>query len=334
MMPDRRFFACLLVALTLLGGCTAPSLWRAEHYRDHALAGRIWNVAEARFIERAELFAALVPAAFILLGETHDNPDHHLLQAEIITALADAGRRPALAFEMFDMSQAAALSAHLAQSPGDAAGIGAAVGWQKSGWPVWTLYQPIAEAGLRAGLELRAANMSRADARALAQAGLAGTAPELVQRLQLDRPLPAADAENLHLEIDAAHCGYANKEMIEAMAYAQFARDAHLAREMSAAGEIDGAILIAGAGHARSDRAVPFHLRRMAPGRTIVSLAFLEVSAGEDAAAAYAMPFGGETLPFDYVWFTPRVDTRDACERFEEQLQKMQKSKAAAEQDE
>jgi hypothetical protein len=77
------------------------------------------------------------------------------------------------------------------------------------------------------------------------------------------------------------------------------------------------------AGHARSDRAVPFHLRRMAPGRAIISLAFLEVSTGADAATAYAAPFGGETLPFDYVWFTPRVDIRDACERFEEQLKKM-----------
>ena len=176
---------------------------------------------------------------------------------------------------------------------------------------------------LLAGLDLHAANMSRSDARVLAQSGLAGAAPERVQRLHLDRPLPATAANNLNQEIDAAHCGYAPKEMIEAMAFAQFARDAHMAREMQTNGESDGAILIAGAGHARGDRAVPFHLRRMAPGRAIVSLAFLEVSEGENAASAYAAPFGSEVLPFDYVWFTPRVDIRDACERFEEQLKKM-----------
>ena len=60
-----------------------------------------------------------------------------------------------------------------------------------------------------------------------------------------------------------------------------------------------------------------------APGRAVTSLAFLEVSAGENTANAYAILFGSETLPFDYVWFTPRVDIRDACERFEEQLKKM-----------
>lgn len=320
-MADKRFFACLFAALIVLGACAASSKWQAEHYRDHPLAGRIWAVDEARFMDRKELLAALAHGEFILLGETHDNPDHHLLQAEIVTALADAGRRPVLAFEMFDLSQGPALGEHLAQSPLDAAGIAEAVGWRKAGWPDWALYQPVAEAGLQAGLELRAANMSRVDARALAQSGLAGAAPERIQRLRLDQPLPAADAENLKQEIDAAHCGYAPKEMIEAMAFAQFARDAHMAREMSSGG--DGAILIAGAGHTRRDRAVPFHLRRMAPGRTIVSLAFLEVSEGEDNATAYAAPFGGKMLPFDYVWFTPRVDIRDACERFEEQLKKM-----------
>ncbi len=322
-MPGKRLVLCLLVALIVLGACAASSPWRAKHYRDHPLAGRIWNVAEARFVDRAELFAALTPAPFILLGETHDNPDHHLLQAEIVTALTSAGRRPVLAFEMFDMSQAAALSRHLARSPEDAVGIAEAIGWKKSGWPDWALYRPVAEAGLRAGLELRAANMSRSEARALAQSGLAGAPPERVQGLHLDRPLPETHQENLKHEIDSAHCGYAPREMIEAMAFAQFARDAHMAREMSSGEDRDGALLITGAGHARRDRGVPFHLRRMAPGRTIISLAFLEVSEGEVAATAYAEPFGGATLPFDYVWFTPRVDIRDACERFEEQLKKM-----------
>jgi uncharacterized iron-regulated protein len=322
-MPNKRFAACLLIVLIALGACAAPATWRAENYRDHPLAGRIWNVAEARYIERAELIAAVSPTPFILLGETHDNPDHHWLQAEMVSALAAAGRRPALAFEMFDMSQAPALAAHLAQSPGDAAGIGEAVGWRKAGWPDWALYQPVAEAGLQAGLDLSAANMSRTDARALAQSGLAGAASGRVERLLLDRPLPATEADNLKQKIDAAHCGYAHEEMIEAMAFAQFARDAHMAREMQSVGDADGAVLIAGAGHARNDRAVPFHLRRMAPGRAVVSIAFLEVSAGENDPTAYASPFGSAALPFDFVWFTPRVDIRDACERFEEQLKNM-----------
>ncbi len=320
-MTVGRLVLPLLAVLILLPAC-APQ-WRAEHYRDHPLTGRIWSVAEARFVERAELIAALVPADFVLLGETHDNPDHHLLQAEIVAALAAAGRQPVLAFEMFDAAQAEALTAHLAASPNDAAGIGPAIGWEKSGWPDWALYQPVAEAGLAAGLELRAANMSRSEARGLAKSGLAGARQELVERLMLDQPLPEAETKSLHQEIDDAHCGYAPKEMIAAMALAQTARDAQMAHAMSAGENADGAILIAGAGHARRDRGVPFHLRRMAPGSAIASLAFIEVLESADSASAYGEYFGGNPLPFDFVWFTPRVDIRDACERFEEQLKKM-----------
>ncbi len=321
MLPQRRPLFALLPVLILIGAC-APQ-WRAEHYRDHTLTGRIWSVDEALFVARAELLAALAPVDFVLLGETHDNPDHHLLQAEIVTAMTDAGRRPMLAFEMIDASQAEALAAHLAAAPKDAAGIGPAIGWEKAGWPDWALYQPVAEAGLAAGLGLRAANMSRSEARGLAKSGLDGAREGLVERLMLDQPLPEAETESLHKEIDEAHCGYAPKEMIAAMALAQTARDAQMAHAMSAGENADGAILIAGAGHARRDRGVPFHLRRMAPSSTITSLAFIEVLEAAHSVTDYGKYFDDTDPPFDYVWFTPRVDIRDACERFEEQLKKM-----------
>jgi len=313
------FFAVFL----LLVACNQAPTWKAEHFRDHPLAGRIWHVTEARFITRSELHAELSLADYILLGETHDNPDHHLLQAEIVTAMATAGRRPVLAFEMFDQSQASELEAYLSTSSGDASGIAEAVRWNQSGWPDWAIYQPVAAAGLRAGLTLHTASMGRSDARLLFQSGITGTLPKRFQSLHLDRPLPKMLKVSLRREIEHAHCGYAPKEMISAMAFAQFARDAHMALRISNSGQEDGAILIAGAGHVRNDRGVPFHLRRMAPGSGIVSLGFIEIIDTGSNASAYSEYFGGKTMPFDFIWFTPRVDIRDACERFKEQLEKM-----------
>ena len=165
--------------------------------------------------------------------------------------------------------------------------------------------------------------MSRINAKELAQSGTTGASQKLIQVLQLDHPLPEALEESLHREIRDAHCGYAPKKMIAAMAFIQFARDAHMALRMSNSRHEDGAILIAGAGHARNDRGVPFHLRRMAPNSGIASLAFIEVIDGKDSALPYRKYFGGAALPFDFVWFTPRVDIRNACERFKEQLKKM-----------
>jgi len=327
-MPLKRQFSYLLLLLAALGACTMPASWQAPYYQDHKLVGKIWSTAKENFVSQADLTDALTGAHFILLGETHDNPDHHLLQAKLITSVAASGRRPIIAFEMIDMAQEQSLAEHLSASPKDTDGIPEAIGWQQSGWPDWQIYRPIADAALQAGLTLRPANMTRTKARGLAQSGLKGADPNFAKALRLNEFLPDAERTNLRQEIANAHCGYAPAAMIDAMVFAQFSRDAHMARAMQNDSEKGGAILIAGAGHTRHDRAVPFHLRRMAPGRNIISLAFLEVSDGVDSPLTYAEPFGKLLVPFDYVWFTPRVDVRDACERFEKELKKMQEEKS------
>ena len=48
----------------------------------------------------------------------------------------------------------------------------------------------------------------------------------------------------------------------------------------------------------------------------------MEVDGEAQDPAAYAARFGVEALPFDYVWFTPRVDDLDPCEVYAEQLER------------
>ena len=45
-------------------------------------------------------------------------------------------------------------------------------------------------------------------------------------------------------------------------------------------------------------------------------------AADETEPAAYAEFLGTETLPFDFVWFTPIADPEDPCAKFAEQLQR------------
>ena len=140
--------ACVIVASLLVAGVAgcrsaAPIAfdWSSPVGRDHSLTGRIWDVRAARFIDEATLIRHLRGARFVVLGETHDNVDHHVLQARILRSLVEAGRRPAVAFEMLKPSHGPALARHLAAHPGDAAGLGDAVGWAASGWPqrrCWT----------------------------------------------------------------------------------------------------------------------------------------------------------------------------------------------------
>jgi len=313
----------LLVALT---ACATPRPpvppWEAALGRDHPLTGRVWDVGAAAFIEPHQLLARLATARFVLLGEKHDNPDHHRLQAWIVRELLAAGRRPAVAFEMLSDAQADALRRHLAAAPTDAAGLGPAVDWARSGWPDWEHYRPIAEAALRAGVPVLPANLAPATARAVARNDLGALDPALVTRYRLDRPLPAATAASLAEELRRAHCGHAPDAMVAGMAVAQRARDARMAESLVAGGARDGAVLIAGAGHVRNDRGVPASLAVREPASRVASVALLEVQPALATPPAHAARFD-DRLPFDYVWFTSRVDDEDACDRFRRTLERL-----------
>jgi len=314
----------LLCAVAATAAAEPPGApWVSEYETGHPLAGRIWQPAAARFAEPEAVAAALTAARFVLLGEKHDNADHHRIQAWLVAEMFAAGRRPAVAFEMFTSNQQAALDAHLAARPRDAAGIGAALGWAETGWPDWGLYQPIAQAALDSGAALLAADLPRALRRRLARDGVAALGAERVAALGLDRPLPVDLAGNLRREIVESHCGQLPESMIGPMATVMTARDAQMAealrRGAALAGQ-DGAVLITGKGHTRIDRGVPFHLRRADAAAAVVSLGLFEVAEGAHEPADYAAFLGAAALPFDFVWFTPIADPEDPCAKFAEQL--------------
>jgi uncharacterized iron-regulated protein len=324
MAPTRRVLA-LLTLLVLLVGCrtgAAGVSWQSAVGREHRLVGRIWDVAAGRFVDEATVAARLAEARYVLLGEKHDNPDHHVLQARLLRALTAAGRRPAVAFEMLAPSQAGALARHLAARPRDAAGIGEAVNWKAAGWPAWSMYEPIAQAALDAGLPIVVANLDSERVRAVSRQGVAALDAALVQRHGLDQPLPADVQAAMIEEIRASHCGHATEKLVSAMVAVQRARDAQMAEALLTAPGGDGAVLIAGAGHVRNDRGVPAYLRRIVPGLRTASVAFREVDPKRVDVESYADRFGGR-IPFDYVWFTPAVDDEDPCEKFRKSLERL-----------
>ena len=312
--------ALIVVALAVVG-CSVTS-WKSTFGRHHPLSGRIWDVSSAGFIDRQNLITRLVRADFLLLGERHDNPDHHLLQAEVLRSLIALGRRPAVGFEMFGLDDANAIANHLAFAPNDAAGLGRAVNWEKSGWPDWAMYQPVAEAALQASLQIVATNLPLATARKM-NSGLAALGPSVKRELGLDRPLSDAMFATMATDIRDSHCGYASEESVKAMVDVQRARDAQMAQSLIAAGNPDGAVLVAGAGHVRNDYGVPVYLTAKAAGKQVISIAFVEVDDQKPEPRNYALANG--RLPFDYVWFTARVDDENPCEKFKSQFENLKK---------
>jgi uncharacterized iron-regulated protein len=309
-MSLRAFFSALLV---LGSSCTGPHSSAREQQPMQEPAsrmGRIWDVRGQRWVDEAALRQELAGARYVLLGERHDNPHHHALQAALVRALAAAGRKPVVAMEMLDLEQQPQVDAALVQAPQDPDAFARAVEWESRGWD-WALYRPVVAAALEAGLPLVAVNLSRTEAQRLARGGAASLRPEERARLGLDVPLPEAEAAELRAELQASHCGQLPENALEGMMLAQRARDAVMARRLVETDRGDGAILITGAGHARKDRGVATVLARLAPERTVRSVAFVEVSpAGE------AQGLSPEEAPYDFLWFTPAVEREDPCAAF------------------
>jgi uncharacterized iron-regulated protein len=314
-----RRAACLLVFGPALLVAACETMHWGLTGRTHPLSGRAWDVKASTFVAPQDLAGRLAAARFVLLGERHDNPVHHELQARLLREMIAAGRHPAVGLEMFSTDDATAIARYLAGSPKDASGLGEAANWKRSGWPDWRLYEPIAQAALDAGLPIVATNLSRVAVEAIRRNGLAGLSGGLARQLGLDLPLSPETRDAMRRELGEAHCDRVEGVELERMVDLQWARDARMAEALARAGQRDGALLIAGAGHVRTDRGVPLHLQRRAPGSSIVSLAFLEADAAFEAPAAYAARFEG-ALPFDYVWFTPRIDDVDPCARLRAHL--------------
>lgn len=331
MQAGRVFAVWIILPVLLLSGCAQDvmpdpaSRWKSPLYRDHPLAGQIWKPSDQRRATAGEVYAAMKGADFVLIGEKHDNADHHWLQAELIRELAAYGRRPVLVFEMLTQSQQEALEAHLAKYPGDAAGIGAAVGWEKSGWPNWNIYQPIAEQALRDNMPLLAGGMSRDTIKRIAREGPDALGKGRAMVLMLDKPVEEELRAEIRQVIFDSHCGQLPESMLDPMLAVTLAKDAVMAERMIEARtppDPDVSVLIAGAGHVRADWGVPLHLKRRLPGIRIVTVGLAEVERDILDPAAHAERYGGR-LPFDFVWFTPRVDDNDPCEVFAEQLKQM-----------
>jgi uncharacterized iron-regulated protein len=295
--------------------------WASPLNRDHPLSGRIWDVRASRFVDPRAFDARLARADLVILGEIHDNPDHHALQAGVLRALVGAGRRPAVAFEMLNLDEQAAVDGALARAPRDPDALARAVSWDRSGWPAFAMYRPIFVAALDAGLPIVAANLSHALGTEIVEQGPAVLPSDVRARIDRQGPLPADAAQALREEMRADHCGLLPDHLLDPMVLAQRARDAQMAgRLLAAARSGRGAVLVTGGGHARTDRGVPAYVAVEAPGLRIASIAFVEVTPAQQTPGSYAGDFGPGPIPYDFLVFTPGTAREDPCEGLRKRL--------------
>lgn len=323
--PVSAAARALAVCLSLLGAAAAAAsepqwrAWAETAQNRHALAGRVYDVAQGKLSDAGDGPRPPLPDGIVLLGEMHDNPAHHQVRAWLIADAIKARPqwRPAVAFEQIDTDRQEAVDRFDkldagARTPESLFGF---LKWQESGWPPTEIYRPLFEAILAARLPIYAGDLPRVRVRSVARSGLLQIAPEERARLGLEQPLPAPLADALRRELEESHCGALPPQALGGMAVAQRYRDAHMADVLlGAAGRHGSAVLIAGNGHVRTDRGVPWHTRRRAPETPVTAVLILEVEDGKTEPADY-MPRDPDGRPTaDFIVFTPRAERPDPCE--------------------
>ncbi|MDK3019586.1 ChaN family lipoprotein [Pseudodonghicola flavimaris] len=243
----------------------------------------------------AEVVAPMRAADVVMLGEIHDNPAHHLIQAEALAALAPR----AVVWEMMTAETAAQVTAEVIDDPDRLAEV---TGWDDSGWPPLAEYLPVFRAAR--GARNYGALVPRAAVGTVMAEGLSASFGPEATEFGLTDPLPEAEQVAREADQQAAHCNAMPADKLWMLVDIQRLRDATLARTVLHALEQTGGpvAVITGNGHARADRGVPVYLRRAAPGLGLFALGQSE--AGQLAGT------------FDAVIDAPEVARPDPCAAF------------------
>lgn len=233
----------------------------------------------------------------LFLGEVHDNPAHHLFQAERVADMQPA----ALVWEMLTQDKAQAITPELLS---DESTLNAALGWKDSGWPDFAMYYPIFEAAGAA--RHYGAALTREATRGVMDQDPAEVFGPDAARFGLDADLPAAQQTAREALQMAAHCDALPEEMLPVMVQIQRLRDARIARAaLRALDQTGGPVaVITGNGHARMDWGAPALVAMAEPGLSVVSIGQAETGRG--------IPEGG----FDEINAAPPVDRGDPCDAF------------------
>ncbi|MFT4766907.1 MAG: putative iron-regulated protein [Glaciecola sp.] len=239
-------------------------------------------------------------AQIIILGEVHDNPQHHLTQAAYIRALQPS----AVAFEMLTPKQAAVANGMSARDTD----LRDALEWSESGWPEWRLYQPVFEA--LGDARIYGMALSNERVRRAVTEGAAALFEGDATAFDLLAPLPEQQQAAREAHQQDAHCNMLPPGLLGGMIEAQRLRDAAFARtSLDALAQTGGpVVVITGTGHARKDWGMPAAISQASAATVVVSVGQLETSAQGESFA--------DTPPYDIRLFADPVPREDPCAGF------------------
>lgn len=192
------------IILLIMYGCAAmktptPPLATIPGVSGDFKIGQILDLNAGEIFSFDQLIEQIATKDLIFIGEVHDNPEHHLIQVQILQALTDRFGPVTIAMEFFKKPQQPALDRYLQGELTESEFI-KAVNW-KGGWGFdYHFYRPLMLLARRNALGILAINASHDTVKKVARHGL--------QSLDIDERNKLAKDIDLNNE---AHRDYVRK---------------------------------------------------------------------------------------------------------------------------
>lgn len=280
----RMMLSGLLLGWVMLAAAEPLPPWHNTPTEQAERAGRVLDTATGLWLSADELVERLAHAEHVLVGEQHDNVDHHQLQLWLLRQLQQQRPQASLLLEMLTPSQQPAVDALQQRGDGDdSSDLEQQLKWNP-GWD-WALYGPLVEWALDNSVPLRAANLDAEDITALYR-----------EPAPLSPRYGEPALTELRDVINTSHCGKLPDTQLAGMLSIQQQRDVRMGQALLDAPT--PAMLLAGNFHVRKDLGIPLHLDDAEP------LVVMLHEAGD--------PLPGADQA-DYLWLTPAAPRQDYC---------------------
>ena len=268
---------------------TAALAGVAERFRP----GQIVDVASGKVIAFEELIAHISSKDLIFVGEAHDNPDHHLIQIQILQAVASRSPSLTMGMEFFQQHQQPILDRYI-QGESTEEKFLETVNWKKTWGFDYHFYRPLMQLAREKRYRVLAINAPNEVVRKVARTGLKSLEPSERDQLPKEIDLSQDRHRAFLLEIYQEHSPPDLKDFdffYEAQCVWEETMASNLAEHLkSGKGRL---LAFTGNGHIVNKFGVPDRTVRRVP-----------------ASMVTVMPYplnGEETIEqgiADYVWFT------------------------------
>ncbi|MFZ7113436.1 MAG: ChaN family lipoprotein [Desulfatiglandales bacterium] len=305
MLLERLSLSVLIAsALFILQGCAAMKRTPPPIVTIHDVSGRFWigqivDLRVGKAVTFDELIEHISSVELIFLGEVHDNPEHHLVQVQVLQALAACCAPVDLAMEAFQKSMQDSIDGYLQGEMSEAEFLDI-IDWKTSWGYDYHLYRPLLLWAKENASRILAVNAPIAVVRKVARKGLEGLEPAerrtIAAEIDLDQSahreyLRRAYDKHRHNELDSFDHFYE----------AQCVWEETMAENISNYLE-DGEnklVVIAGNGHLVNKYGIPDRTRKRLQ-RSMITILPYPIHGQEIIERGVA----------DYIWLTPESPRR------------------------